>query len=221
MSGFKETETFDFLGPAGRIEAILNLPPDGVKPRAAAVLCHAHPLHGGMMHFKVIFRAAKALQAHGVAVLRFNFRGVGRSEGVHDGGVGEQDDARAALTEMEGRLPGRPLLLGGFSFGAAMAARTAENDQRVKAVLVLGFPITRLDSTAGLARVRQPRLFVQGSDDEFGPGPAIRALVSTLPEPKRLAIIDGADHFFTGRLDELQAPIEEWASTNPWEVQGR
>lgn len=219
MSGFKETETFDFHGPAGRIEAILNLPSGGVKPRAAAVVCHAHPLHGGMMHFKVIFRAAKALQAQRVAVLRFNFRGVGRSEGAHDGGVGEQEDARAALSEMERRFPGLPLLLGGFSFGSAMAAKTAIRDTRVRAVLVLGFPITRLDSTADLARVRQPRLFVQGSDDEFGPGTAIRSLVSSLPEPKRLEVIEGADHFFTGRLDELQAPIEDWASTSPWELQ--
>ncbi len=218
MSGFKETETFDFRGPAGRIEAILNLPPQGIAPRAAAVICHAHPLHGGMMHFKVIFRAAKALQSQGIAVLRFNFRGVGRSEGAHDHGVGEQDDARAALAEMERRLPGLPLLLGGFSFGSAMAAKVAVSDARVKAVLILGFPITRLDSTADLAQILKPRLFVQGSEDEFGPGAAIRTLVSSLPEPKRLAVVEGADHFFTGRLDELQAPIEEWASTRPWEV---
>jgi len=219
MTSFKETETFDFRGPSGRIEAILNRPPESVSLRAAAVICHAHPLHGGMMHFKVIFRAAKALQAKDVAVLRFNFRGVGRSEGVHDQGAGEQDDVRAALDEMERRLPGLPLVLGGFSFGSAMAARVAIDDARVKAVLIMGFPITRVDSSANLARIRPPRLFVQGGDDEFGPGPAIRALVSPLPEPKRLVVIEGADHFFTGRLDELQAPIEEWAAGTPWEIQ--
>ena len=113
-------ETFDIAGPAGRLEAIL-MNPDGPPP-PAAVLCHAHPLHGGVMHFKVLFRAAKALQAHGVAVLRFNFRGVGRSEGTHDEGRGEQDDVRAALDEMARRFPGLPIVLGGFSFGSTMAA---------------------------------------------------------------------------------------------------
>lgn len=218
MSSFKETETFDFDGPAGRIEAILNRPPEGVVTRAAAVVCHAHPLHGGMMHFKVVFRAAKALQNQGIAALRFNFRGVGRSEGTHDRGVGEQDDVRQALSEIARRLPGLPLLLGGFSFGSAMAARVAATDDRVKALLILGFPITRVDSTADLAAVRLPRLFVQGSEDEFGPGPAIRRLVADLPEPKRLEVIEGADHFFTGRLDELQAPIEDWVKDSPWET---
>jgi alpha/beta superfamily hydrolase len=153
-----------------------------------------------------------------VAALRFNFRGVGRSEGAHDLGVGEQEDARAALSEMERRLPRLPLLLGGFSFGSAMAAKVAADDPRVKAVFILGFPITRLDSTADLARVGRPRLFVQGSADEFGPGPVIRKLVSSLPGPKRLEVVEGADHFFTGRLDDLQAPIAEWAAGRPWEA---
>ena len=170
------------------------------------------------MHFKVVFRAAKALQAQGIPVLRFNFRGVGRSEGLHDHGVGEQEDARAAISEMESRFPGLPLILGGFSFGSAMAARVAVVDPRVNAVLILGFPVTRVDSTASLAHLLKPRLFVQGSEDEFGPGHVIRKLVATLPEPKRLEVIDGADHFFTGKLDELQARIEEWAATRPWEA---
>jgi uncharacterized protein len=218
MTDFKETETFDFTGPAGRIEAILNRPAQTQTPVAAAVMCHAHPLHGGMMHFKVIFRAAKALQSQGLAVLRFNFRGVGRSEGAHDFGQGEQDDARAALSEMQRRFPGLPLVLGGFSFGSAMAARVAAGEASVKAVIVLGFPITRVDTSAPLALVRQPRLFVQGSEDEFGGGPAIRELVAALPEPKRLVVVEGADHFFTGRLDDLQSPISEWAALKPWET---
>lgn len=214
---FRETETFDLAGPAGRLESILNVPAEGVPVRGAAVICHAHPLHGGMMHFKVIFRAAKALQSQGVAVLRFNFRGVGRSEGVHDNGVGEQGDARAALSEMVRRFPQAPLILGGFSFGSAMAAKVAATDPRVKAVLILGFPVTRIGNTADLGHIHQPTLFVQGSDDEFGPGHSIRNVVAALPQPHKLEVIEGADHFFTGRLDELQTAIEAWASTAPWE----
>ncbi len=118
--------------------------PEG-PPVAAAVVCHAHPLHGGMMHFKVVFRAAKALQSAGLAVLRFNFRGVGRSEGAHDHGAGEQEDARAALFEMEDRFPGLPLVLGGFSFGSAIALRVAARDARVRAVFALGFPLRMVD----------------------------------------------------------------------------
>jgi alpha/beta superfamily hydrolase len=218
LSSFKETETFDFEGPAGRLEGILNLPPEGTPPTFAAVVCHAHPLHGGMMHFKVIFRAAKALQAKGAAVLRFNFRGVGRSEGVHDQGAGEQDDVRAGLREMESRFPQIPLVLGGFSFGSAMAARVAPTDPRVRAVMILGYPITRVESTANLAAITRPRLFVQGGDDVFGSGEAMRKLVAPLPEPKRLVVIEGADHFFTGRLDDLQSGISSWAETKPWEA---
>ena len=180
-------ETFDFRGPAGRLEAILMLP-EG-PPSAAAVVCHAHPLHGGMMHFKVVFRAAKALQSAGLAVLRFNFRGVGRSEGVHDHGAGEQEDARAALVEMQGRFPGLPLVLGGFSFGSAVALRVAARDARVRAVFALGYPLLRDPRDPPglriLAEVRQPRLFVQGENDEFGPGETLRALVLELPPPPR------------------------------------
>ena len=213
----RETETFEFRGPAGRLEAIVNLPSGGVPPVAAAVICHAHPLHGGMMHFKVIFRAAKALQSEGVAVLRFNFRGVGLSEGLHDHGIGEQEDARAALSEMERRFPGLPLILGGFSFGSAMAARVSARDPRVRAALILGFPVVRHEAAGALAEVLQPRLFVQGGNDEFGTGAALLDLTRDLPEPKQVVIVEGADHFFSGRLDELQAPIAEWARTRPWE----
>lgn len=214
----RETETFDLEGPAGRLEAILNLPPADVRPHAAAVMCHAHPLHGGMMHFKVIFRAAKALQTLGIPVLRFNFRGVGRSEGAFDHGIGEQDDARAALREVGQRFPGIPLLLGGFSFGAAMAAHVAEKDVTVKALILLGFPITRVADTAHLGRIQTPRLFVQGGSDEFGSGTAIRDLVASLPQPRQLQVVEGADHFFTGRLEELQTIISAWAAPRPWEA---
>jgi alpha/beta superfamily hydrolase len=209
-------ETFDIAGPAGRLEAIL-MNPEG-EARAAAVLCHAHPLHGGVMHFKVLFRAAKALQAHGAAVLRFNFRGVGRSEGAHDEGRGEQDDARAALDEMARRFPGLPMVLGGFSFGSVVAVRVGCGDPRVKAMIVMGFPASMLAGTAFLASCRTPSLFVQGARDAYADGARIRALVGPLPEPKTLVVVPDADHFFAGRLEEMQAAVFAWAATRPWEA---
>src|SRR4029079_12938667 len=139
-------------GPAGRLEAIL-MHPEGA-PVAAAAVCHAHPLHGGIMHFKVVFRAAKALQQRGVAALRFNFRGVGRSEGVHAYGVGEQDDARTALDEVAKRFPGLPLLLGGFSFGSVVASRLAAAGAGIAALFILGFPLSMAGDASYLAAIR-------------------------------------------------------------------
>jgi alpha/beta superfamily hydrolase len=189
--------------------------PEGA-PVAAAVVCHAHPLHGGMMHFKVVFRAAKALQAHGVAVLRFNFRGVGRSEGAHDHGRGEQDDVRAALDETGRRFPALPLVLGGFSFGSSMALRVAGADARPRAVFAMGFPLLSVEDPSFVAAVRVPRLFVQGEHDQFGGAAEIARLVEPLPPPRRVVIVPGADHFFTGHLDALQQAVEQWAAEAPW-----
>jgi len=210
-------ESFDLAGPAGRLEALL-MQPEG-EAVAAAVVCHAHPLHGGMMHFKAVFRTAKALQEQGLAVLRFNFRGVGRSAGVHDHAVGEQDDAIAALDEMERRYPGRPLVLGGFSFGAAVALRVGARQPRVRALAVLGFPFRIAPDTAFLAQLASPRHFVQGENDEFGGAAAIRALVNPLPEPKRLVVITESDHFFAGHEGELQQEVGGWAAGRPWGVE--
>ena len=190
-------------------------------PVGAAVVCHAHPLHGGMMHFKVVFRAAKGLQSAGLAVLRFNFRGVGRSEGAYDDGRGEQDDARAALGELARRFPGQPLVLGGFSFGGVMGLRVGAVDPRVDALFVLGYPAS-LDGPQGpLDAGGKPRLFVQGEHDPFGSGEALRGMVESHPEGRSLVIIPGADHFFTGHLDELQGAVCSWADDRPWEKGSR
>jgi hypothetical protein len=171
------------------------------------------------MHFKVVFRAAKALQAHGVAVLRFNFRGVGRSEGNFDDGRGEQDDVRAALDEMARRFPGLPMVLGGFSFGSSMALRVGCGDRRARALFALGFPLKMLDGDLGfLDSCARPRLFVQGEHDEFGSGDVIRDLVGKLPEPRAMVVVPGADHFFGGHLDALQEAVSSWAAGRPWEV---
>jgi alpha/beta superfamily hydrolase len=209
-------ETFDLAGPAGLLEAILMLP-DGA-PRAAAVVCHAHPLQGGVMHFKVVFRVAKALQAENVAALRFNFRGVGRSEGVHDEGRGEQDDVRAALDELARRFPGLPLLAAGFSFGSVMALRAGCADARVRALVALGFPMSMVKDPSFLDACARPRLFVQGANDVFGPGPVLRDSVARLPDPKTIAVVSDADHFFSGHLEEMQEAVRAWATTRPWET---
>jgi hypothetical protein len=168
------------------------------------------------MHFKVVFRAAKALQQHGVAVLRFNFRGVGRSEGAHDEGRGEQEDVRAALGEMRRRFPSLPLILGGFSFGASMALRVACAERDPSALFALGLPLRMMPDAAFLQTCNAPRLFVQGERDEFGGADQMRELVAGLPEPRSLVIVPGADHFFGGHLDELQEAVASWAAARPW-----
>jgi hypothetical protein len=212
-------ESFDLAGPAGRLEAILMNP--GSAPVAAAVVCHAHPRHGGMMHFKVVFRAARALQSAGVAVLRFNFRGVGRSEGTFDEGGGEQDDARAALDEMERRFPERPLVLGGFSFGSVVALQVGGRDPRVRALVVLGYPATFLGDEGPLDGGGKPRLFVQGENDPFGSGDVLRSLVEPHPQGRTVVVIPGTNHFFDRRLDEMQGAVCSWAERQPWEDQRR
>jgi alpha/beta superfamily hydrolase len=210
-----QNEAFDIDGPAGRLEAVL-MHPEGPAV-AAGVVCHAHPLHGGMMHFKPVFRAAKALQENGVAALRFNFRGVGRSQGVHDEGRGEQEDVRAALDEAERRFPALPLVLGGFSFGSSMALRVGVRDPRPRALFALGFPVSMVADASFLEDCRKPRLFVQGEDDAFGDGRRIEELVSRLPEPKALVVVPGSDHFFAGHLEELQRAVGSWIAGRPWD----
>lgn len=191
--------------------------PEGT-PAAAAVVCHAHPLHGGIMHFKLVFRAAKALQQQGVATLRFNFRGVGRSEGSHAYGVGEQDDARAALDELARRFPDLPLLLGGFSFGSVVASRLAAAGADIAALVILGFPVSMAGDTSYLEAIRVPRLFIQGENDSYGSGSAVADLARRLPGAPTVVVVPGADHFFAGHLGELQEHVGAWAAGRPWQV---
>jgi alpha/beta superfamily hydrolase len=207
-------ESFFLRGPAGRLEALLMHPK--TPPVAAAVVCHAHPQHGGMMHFKVVFRAAKALQLSGLVALRFNFRGVGRSQGTYDRGEGEQEDAREALAYLEGRFPGLPLVLGGFSFGSVVALRVAARDHRVKAVFALGYPSSMVEDESFLASITVPRLFVQGEQDVYGPAETLRPVIEPLPPPRELVAVPSADHFFTGHLGALQSAVARWAGTRPW-----
>ena len=189
-----------FEGPAGRVEAILKEPPGAIT--RAAIVCHPHPLFGGTMHNKVVFRIAKVFHQSGFAALRFNFRGTGRSHGSHDEGRGEQDDLRAAIDFIEQKYPGAEVWLAGFSFGSAVMLRVACQYEPVRALVAAGVPVSKYDFEH-IVSCAKPKLFVQGALDEFGPAAEIERLFERLPEPKRLKIIEGADHFFEGHLEEL------------------
>ena len=198
-------------GPAGRLEALLNS--GGENPTHAGMICHPHPQFGGTMHNKVVFHAMKALNSFGFPVLRFNFRGTGLSEGEHDFGRGEEDDVRAALDWLDREFH-LPLIFAGFSFGAAVGLRAACPDNRVKAVIGLGVPVSPVEErTYDLDCLRfcaKPKLFVSGSRDQFGPRAKLEELVSSAAGPKKLVIIDSADHFFEGCLREMRETIETW-----------
>jgi uncharacterized protein len=203
-------------GPAGRLEALLNT--GAASATHAAAVCHPHPLFGGTMHNKVVFHTMKALNSFGFPVLRFNFRGAGLSEAEHANGIGEVDDVRAALDWLDSEFH-LPMILAGFSFGAAVGLRAACRDLRVRAVIGVGTPLApvaaeteqpREYSFDFLRECTKPKLFVSGARDQFGPRAKLGALVATIPEPKKLVVIEGADHFFEGRLRELRQAIEAW-----------
>ena len=204
-------------GPAGRLEALLNAGADHATH--AALVCHPHPLFGGTLHNKVVFHTMKALNSFGFPVLRFNFRGAGLSQGEHDQGNGEVDDVRAALDWLDAEYH-LPLLFAGFSFGAAVGLRAACSDARVRDVIGVGTPVVPVAEATEEPRVYaldflqqcvKPKLFVSGARDQFGPRAKLEALVASVPEPKKLVLIEGADHFFEGRLRELRDAIESWA----------
>ena len=199
---------FFLAGPAGCLEAMLWTS-SAADPNFVAVVCHPHPLFGGTMHNKVVYQTAKALHERGAPVLRFNFRGAGQSEGEHDNGRGERDDVRAALDYLAAEFPGKPLLLAGFSFGSSVGLRVGCADDRVDKLIGLGLPVDNIDMSF-LQACAKPKLLIQGGNDQFGSRARIEALFATLPEPKRLAIVDGADHFFTGRLDQIGTAINAW-----------
>ncbi|HUO17793.1 MAG TPA: alpha/beta fold hydrolase [Verrucomicrobiae bacterium] len=205
-------------GPAGRLEALLNA--GAANATYAAVVCHPHPLFGGTLHNKVVFHTMKALNHFGFPVLRFNFRGTGLSQGEHDYGRGEVDDVRAALDWLDAEFH-LPLIFAGFSFGAAVGLRAACEDARVRALIVVGMPVAPVAADTEEPRVydfdflhdcAKPKLFVSGARDQFGPRGKLESLVASLPEPRKLVLIEGADHFFEGRLHELREAISSWVN---------
>lgn len=210
-------------GPAGRLEALVDNPAalcttgnepaaDGATeakpPRAAVVLAHPHPLYGGTMHTKVLFQAAKSFCRLGCAVLRFNFRGVGTSEGTFDNGLGELEDYWAALEFMAGRYPGVDLWAGGVSFGAWVSATAGANDGRVSRLIAIAPPVTMYDFEA-VAQSTKPKFFINGERDEVCPVAALRQFYARAEEPKDLLVIEGADHLFSGHINEVTDAIED------------
>ena len=200
---------FFLQGPAGRLEATLWTRPENEAVRLAAVVCHPHPLFGGTLHNKVVYQVAKTLHRLGVPVLRFNFRGAGVSEGKHDQGRGEGEDVRAAIDFLAETFPAAPILLAGFSFGAAVGLRAGCSDARVAELVGLGLPADESDLSF-LEECAKPKLFVQGERDQYGSAENVRKLFVAVPEPKQLVLIDGADHFFTGKLDAVEKAVNEW-----------
>lgn len=197
-------------GPAGRLEAVLWLPADKSAPRAAAVMCHPHPLFAGTMNNNVVFRAARGLQNAGLAVLRFNFRGVLKSEGVHDGHGGEGDDLGVALDWMSERFPGLELWAGGFSFGARTAAERATRDARITKVVFVAMPVRKFDC-AFLREVRQPGYVLMAGNDEYGTLAELKQQFPDAPRTLELDEVPGVGHFFENHTQEVTARIQRWA----------
>jgi alpha/beta superfamily hydrolase len=186
-------------GPAGTLEALLDLPAGadepGTRPRAAVVFAHPHPQHGGTMHTKVVYQGAKALARTGCAVLRFNFRGVGSSQGVFDD-----------------RFPGLPIWAAGFSFGAWVALECGAVDDRVTVLIAIAPPVARESyDFSGVLQSAKPKFLIQGDLDQVCPLREARAFYAWLPEPRELVVIDGASHLFDGRTLEVGDALEDLA----------
>ncbi len=194
----------------GRLEAILNQPAAGPVSGVALVL-HPHPLGGGTMHNKVVFRAASALNDAGLTTLRINFRGVGQSTGQHDEGHGELEDVRAGLNYLAEKYPHQSITVCGFSFGAWVGLQVGIGDNRVRNLISIGTPLDKYDFSFVMS-CRKPLLFVHGSLDEFGDMGRLLELVEKLESqtPVQLIVVPEADHFFEGHLDELKRAITSW-----------
>jgi alpha/beta superfamily hydrolase len=204
-----DSKNFFLNGPVGRLEAILWTPQSSTPPPLAAVVCHPHPLFGGTMHNKVVFQAAKSIDALGIPVLRFNFRGAGLSAGVHDRAVGEREDARAAVQFLVAEFPGVPLLVAGFSFGSVVGLRVGCETPQVRELIALGLPVNNAD-VSYLFACRKPKLFVHGSNDEHGALEKLEEMIPRFAGENKLVVVKNVDHFFAGKLYQLGQAITNW-----------
>jgi alpha/beta superfamily hydrolase len=208
-----QLQAVEIPAPHGMLEGLLRLPDANAPvPRMIALICHPHPLGGGTMHNKVVFRVAQALGKLGIPSLRFNFRGVGRSTGSYDAGRGEQDDVCAALDYLVSRFSESPdisVCLAGFSFGSAVGLPVGCADPRVRQLIGVGVPVSLMGVNT-LDSCAKHKLIVQGEHDEYGPLAEVRAWFAHIPEPKHLTIVPGADHFFTDYQMELHDAVIDY-----------
>jgi alpha/beta superfamily hydrolase len=186
-------------GPVGRLEAAVRAAND---PRAVVVLAHPHPLYGGTLHNPVIFHADRELNLRGSTTLRFNFRGVGKSDGVHDNGLGEVHDLAAAVRAAREMASAKPLIVVGYSFGSRCAITYALSDPQVSGVVAIGLPV-RLWSFDDLPSLQRPLAVVQGTVDEFGSIAGVEAVIARAAPPGVLYPVAGASHLFPGRAPEV------------------
>jgi alpha/beta superfamily hydrolase len=204
----RRIESLFIDGPDGRLEALLEEPEDR-DPTHAVLVCHPHPQHGGTMHNKVVYRIARGLRHAGAVVLRFNYRGVNLSEGAYDHGIGEVEDARAALALLRSRYPKLPYSLAGFSFGSRIVLKLGCQVSQMPGatqLIAIGFPANLSDSQS-LGHCPVPRVFIVSTHDQFCAVPAMEVYFAALPEPKQLIWVDAQDHFFSGALDEFENAV--------------
>jgi alpha/beta superfamily hydrolase len=204
----KAPRRFSFAGSAGVIEAALEEPEQDAG-RACAIVCHPHPLFQGTMQNVVVVHCARGLNDAGLPALRFNFRGVGKSGGVHAEGVGEQDDVRAALAEIKRLYPGRPVLLAGYSFGSAVGFAVGDRDPGVTSLIGIGLPVVRETPTPLTSN--KPALLIQGDRDEYGAVADVQSFAARCAGKVQVRILADCDHFFVGHLPEVRSAVTEFA----------
>jgi alpha/beta superfamily hydrolase len=191
----------------GQLEAILKEPTG--EANGVALVCHPHPLGGGTMHNKVVFRVAAGLVDAGLITLRFNFRGVGASTGTHEEIESGRDDVRDALEYLAKEYPGQPITLAGFSFGSRTGMEVGMSDDRVVRLISIGTPVDKYGDYEFLTAVRKPILFVHGDQDEYGAVENVRKLVAEIPTAE-LVVFENCGHFFDDHLSELRDVVRDW-----------
>jgi len=202
-------------GPSGKLEAQLWTPDGSDEPQAVCAFCHPHPQHGGTLDNTVVFRASKGLQSAGLAVVRFNFRGVGASEGVslgEAGASGEEGDLSAVLDWLEQRFPRAELWAGGFSFGSRVAAGLAVREERIRRLVLVATPVLAWPCES-LAELTTPGYLLMAGEDDFGTLAAVKSSFPGLAHVLEMEEIAGADHFFAGHTRELEERIKIWSRT--------